>query len=142
MDLSEKLISIAENEQRAADANAQLEQILYGTDTGGKSYYDLFWDELQDSGNRKHYESVFRNWNCEEIIPKYPLTTSTANNMFSGNKSLKSCPPIVPTTDTIIYYNCFSNCKSLVEIDFDIRPSNLSTALASTFYGCFKLITI
>lgn len=111
-------------------------------EAGQKSEYDRFWDNIQQNGNRTHYESAFRNWECEEINPKYPLTTSTANGVFSSNKLLKSCPPIIPTTDTIIYYSCFNACNSLVEINFDIRPSNLSTALTATFNGCFSLTTI
>ena len=85
MDLSEKLISIAENEQKAADANAQLEQILYGSDTGGKSYYDFFWDTYQQNGERTNYSMAFSYFWYDAFKPKYDIKPTNASYMFYGN---------------------------------------------------------
>lgn len=91
--ISEKLIQIAENEPKVYEAgkadgvqeglaevehlNDELEQILYGTDTGGKSFYDEFWDAFQLNGERRYYSSVFANsstvWTPETFKPKYSI---------------------------------------------------------------------
>ena len=39
--------------------NTELEQILYGKDTGGRGFYDEFWDEFQANGTRTSYDEGF-----------------------------------------------------------------------------------
>lgn len=42
-------------------------------EAGQKSEYDRFWDEFQDYGNRRDYDSAFINWNDETFKPKYDI---------------------------------------------------------------------
>jgi hypothetical protein len=104
---SEKLIQIAENEPKVYEAgkadgveqgfeqglsevshlNDELEQILYGTDTGGKSFYDEFWDSVQQNGERRNYAYAFSNsgkpWNSQTFKPKYDIICEeSADNCF------------------------------------------------------------
>ena len=63
--------------------NVELEQTLYGTDTGGKSYYDLFWDSYQNS-NRTDYRKAFGNegWTKETFNPKYDIRPTNSEQLF------------------------------------------------------------
>jgi len=64
--------------------NAELEQTIYGTDTGGKSYWDLFWDTYQKNGNRTDYRKAFGSlgWTKETFKPKYDIRPKSAESMF------------------------------------------------------------
>ena len=76
------------SEEGIAYLNDQLEQTLYSVDTGGKSYYDEFWDIFQENGKRTDYQNAFAGVGWTEIIfkPKYPFGTITnAYQMFRNN---------------------------------------------------------
>lgn len=67
--------------------NEQFENIISGTDTGGKSYYDAFWDAYQKNGKQTSYKSAFAGtcWTTELFKPKYdiiPNGTQTSYMMF------------------------------------------------------------
>lgn len=69
--------------------NNELEEVLRGADTGGKSYYDAFWDAYQDNGNRAYYGNAFAGagWNDETFKPKYDIKPITdASRILSGTK--------------------------------------------------------
>jgi hypothetical protein len=72
--------------------NTQLENTLNGTDTGGKSYYDEFWDNFQNYGQRDDYNSAFTQSSYEYIRPKHkiaPTEAGGANNTFLYARKLK-----------------------------------------------------
>lgn len=73
MNTAEKLTQIAEKEAHNIELNRQLEQILYSTDTGGKSYYDKFWDKFQLNGERWWYNYAFYYWDFDLFYPKYDI---------------------------------------------------------------------
>jgi hypothetical protein len=85
MSISDKLQTIAENLQIVNNLNEELEQTLYGTDTGGKSYYDEFWDLYQENGNRKDYTNCFSGvgWNNNTFKPKYDIVAKIPIRMFA-----------------------------------------------------------
>lgn len=60
-------------DQVIENANEELIKILSGTNTGGKNWYDTFWDAFQDYGNRKDYDQAFIMWNDEAFKPKYDI---------------------------------------------------------------------
>lgn len=76
MTIAEKIVKLDEEADKLIDLNNELEQTLYGTDTGGKSFYDAFWDAYQDNGNRLNYQYSFcaMGWNDNTFKPKYDLT--------------------------------------------------------------------
>lgn len=149
MDISEKLVTIAENEQKASDANARLEQILYGTDTGGKSYYDEFWDGYQENGNKTNYGHAFAgpSWNDKLFDPKYKVIQPTSSyRMFASTriKDLKSvCENRGITIDlsksTYVVY-LFTESYSLTSVP-EINLSNAS-GLQYVFQYCTALKSI
>ena len=87
MNIADKLITIAENEQLVANANAELEEALYSASEGGKSYYDLFWDSFQNYGRRTVYPNAFSysELTDDTFKPKYDLNVTDAYYMFFGN---------------------------------------------------------
>ena len=61
---------------------------LDGKAEGGDSYYDTFWDNSQDYGNRVNYNNTFNNqyWNDNNFKPKYDLKLTSAVGMFQNCK--------------------------------------------------------
>lgn len=69
--IAEKLVAVADNQQKVFDA-------------GAKAEYDRFWDELQQNGERTNYRYCFvgRRWNKETFRPKYSMQPKNAFYMF------------------------------------------------------------
>lgn len=67
--------------------NAELEQILYGKDTGGRGFYDEFWDEYQQNGTRTNYDEGFAGvgWTKKTFRPKYDIIPKEAYMAFRDN---------------------------------------------------------
>ena len=84
MTTAEKLSKVYEGVERTEELNAELEQTLYGTDTGGKSFYDEFWDAHQANGTRTNYANAFACWSADNIRPKYDMKPTTTYMMFRG----------------------------------------------------------
>lgn len=96
MNTSEKLIKTAQYAQETVELNNQLEQILYGTDTGGKSFYDEFWDNYQRNGSLSDYRYVFSGsgWSSKNFRPKYDIKPKLASSMFMMFDNLQSAEPL------------------------------------------------
>ncbi len=131
MSIANKLVTIAENEQKVYEAGKQAE-------------YDRFWDIYQENGNKKSWEFAFAGGGWDDAVynPKYPINvTGSASNMFSNSYRListkvpiilsgKNTPnvftwssalktiPSIKVTDTVIYNSWFTNCIVLEEINF------------------------
>ena len=74
MSISEKLTTIAENQEKVYEA-------------GKKTQYDEFWDNYQERGNRGDYLSAFagRGWDSDTFHPKYDIKpTTNAERMFQN----------------------------------------------------------
>ena len=85
MDIATKLTQIAEKEAENIELNNQLAEGLYGNEEV-KSYYDEFWDIVQDYGNRTNYAFAFSSdmWTQENFKPKYPIKmVGSAGNSFA-----------------------------------------------------------
>ena len=72
--------------EEIASINNELEQTLYSTDTGGKSFYDAFWDEYQSNGTRLTYTMAFAGigWTTKTFKPKYDIKPKNARYMFAN----------------------------------------------------------
>lgn len=68
MNITDKLITIAENEQKVYDAGYEK-----GKAEGGDSWYDTFWDNYQNNGNKKKYAYGFYSWNRDLFYPKHDI---------------------------------------------------------------------
>lgn len=134
MTTAERLLEIDKGVEKTKALNAELEQTLYGTDTGGKSFYDAFWDGFTHNGKRTSYYRPFAQWGHVYIRPKtkiVPLNTDCGHQTFNACSNLKkieanwidfSQKPR-GTKNTEGYYYTFYNCVSLEEIeDVGIQP--------------------
>lgn len=110
--------TIIDNSNKAVELNNELEQILYGTDTGGKSYYDEFWDVYQDNGKLRNYTAAFAGFGwatAETFKPKYDIIPVTPTQMFARGSF---------SGDLVAYLNNigitldFSQCTSFLEFSY------------------------
>lgn len=94
MTTAEKLVQIAQNEQKIYDKGFSDGKAQGG---GGDSYYDTFWDSYQENGKRTNYNYAFagRGWNNTTYNPKYKkLKPSYVTNMFSASAITDTLYPI------------------------------------------------
>lgn len=130
----------AEAYEEIEHLNNELEQTLYGTDTGGKSQYDIFWDNLQQNGTRSQYVYTFAytGWNDKIFNPKYPITPTSTNGIgyiFQWNQQI---------TDTKVPITAFGNCShAFYQTAFLKRIPKLifngATNVSNMFYKCNAL---
>lgn len=136
MSISEKLQTIAENEQRVYEAGK-----AYGETVGKKAQYDEFWDSYQQNGNRGDYTSAFYSlgWNEVTYNPKYPIVAAAGRNadsIFSWSRVVDT-KVTVDVSKCTITVNTFNNASYLVTI----RKFVVSeiTQYSSSFTGCRSL---
>ena len=128
--------------EEISDLNAELEQTLYGTDTGGKSFYDADWDSRQDNGALTRGICTFAGptWNDVTFVPKYDIIiVGDAYETFRGVKitdmvaALEKAGVILDfsraTTATATFHS--ANITRLGVLDF----SSVASGLSQTFYN-------
>ena len=74
MSIAEKLVTIAENQEKVYDAGKQAERIA-------------LWEAIQDGGKRTTYNNAFQGnyWTDENFTPLYPIIVKgIADDMFRG----------------------------------------------------------
>ena len=108
MSIAEKLVAVAENEQKVYDA-------------GKKAEYDNFWDNFQDYGERSGYQYAFAYsfWDENIFKPKYNLTAYDGSFMFYYNRSslniktaLENAGVVLDTSGATNVQNMFYRCGS------------------------------
>lgn len=142
MTTEEKLIKIAENEQKVYEKGC-----TYGTDklkTEIDNVYDIIeynggtpltdhrpqavldtaqshWNEFTENGARTNYDSAFRKWKSKYIYPKATIKPTSAEIMFYGNENIVELPDMdfSDVTDNSEDGGCkstFSQCRNLKKI--------------------------
>lgn len=122
MTIADKLVTIAEGVAKVDEYNKELEKVLSGQDTGGKGYYDEFWDEYQDYGNRTNYERAFAGagWNDKTFKPKYKVNiVGSAYMTFAGTSLTEITRETVDfsKTNSFNYTFYYQNRLEKVEVD-------------------------
>ena len=132
MSIAEKLVTVAENQQKIFDAGKDAE-------------CNTFWDLYQDYGNRTNYNSAFYNkvWTDDIYKPKYtfklvgsngyvfanakmsnilyPVDVTEATSttaLFAYNSLLETIPKIIVSENTT-YQTWFSYCPKLANVTFE-----------------------
>ena len=115
MSIAEKLVTIAENEQRVYDAGVQ---------AGRQAERSITWDSFQTKGNRTNYQSFFdssRGWDMYNFYPKYDIRPEgTASRMFfnwGGERHdyfdlaqrLEECGVVLDTSKATSLNNAFNS---------------------------------
>jgi hypothetical protein len=173
MALINKLSAIGEaiREKTGKEDLLTLEQMpeeIRGISGGGEdSYYDVFWDNFQENGNRTDYAHGFSGigWDDETFKPKYPIKVVSGESMFRKaqitelpaglvdwsyyNKSLYGSDMFLLCAKLKIIYdaidisnigrfnNMFSGCTALETVSFE--GSNAGANWSLTFNGCSSL---
>ena len=131
MSIEEKLVKVAENQQKVFDAGKQAE-------------YDRFWDIFQQNGNRTQYTQAFcyGGWTDEIFKPKYPIRIVSGNNLFAHNTLITNIDADIDLTlsNRSQYFALFSACTNLKRIrKIIVNETATYTASNGTFYNCIKL---
>ena len=136
MTTAEKLQKIDEGVEETIALNAELEQTLYGTDTGGKSHYDEFWDTTQIYGSREAYAYAFAHFNDALFFPKYNIvpTINATYLFYKSNISAERFREVLEKIkiDLTQLKNCsqaFSTLGDTKELPFDIDVSNATNTM-------------
>ena len=120
MTTAEKLSKVYVGVEKTEALNAELEQALYGTNEGVKSFYDEFWDAYQQNGQRGAWANAFYNigWDDISYNPKYPIKGGRGENCYA-----------------MFGYSAITDTK--VDIDMSMAGQT-----GSFFVSCFYLKTI
>jgi len=109
---------------------------------GGDSFYDVFWDNFQDYGERVSYDGAFQSgyWNQYSFRPKYPIKlVGNANNAFNklnyklGDTAYQDLLDIsdvsIDVTNATSCVSLFANAKIKgVTLIFSDKVTTLSSA--------------
>ncbi len=114
-------------------------------ESGQKSEYDMFWDTLQENGERRSYFYAFfssgLNWTDDIYNPKYPIvcgnsSTYDAYRIFGGNKKITDIKvPIILNGSQ--FYETFQNAEHTKRIP-SVTLNNVTTIIRP-FSGCYDL---
>lgn len=135
MSISEKLTTIAENEQKVYEA-------------GKKAEYDKFWDAFQDNGNRTNYTYIFYGggFDINNFYPKYDIKPEgdatrmfcaweKEEHKFSLAERLRECGVVLDTSKATNLCNAFSYTRFTEFPTIDL--SSLGTSGYQSYYSIF-----
>lgn len=139
MSIAEKLATIAENQQRVYEAGKAA--------GGGDAYYDTFWDNTQNYGNRESHSYAFAGagWNDNNFKPKYNMHVTNGQYMFRYT-AIEHLAEILSSQGVVIDFSAITNTDRMFadgalvhigECDF-----TNTTKIASTFANEKALQTI
>jgi len=144
--IAEKLVIIAENEQKVYDKGYQK-----GHNEGKQAEHDAFWDAFQTS-KRRNYTSMFQDasWSDKTFYPKYDITpVGSAPSLFrycaitNLEERLNECGVVLDTSNATSLNAAFGECYSLTTIPtIDLTKCTASGAANGVFSGCSVLKTI
>ena len=108
------------------ELNSSLEQTLYGTNTGGKSWYDEFWDSFQNEGKSKLYAYAFYGslWQDKMYEPKHPFVVNNGYGMFDSTYVTDTKKPITLIDSDVLTTNMFSSSKLVTIRSLTVNENN------------------
>lgn len=132
MSISDKLVVIAENEQKVFDA-------------GKKAEHDAFWDEYQRNGDRVGYKAAFSGqyWGDSCFQPKYDMRPTDASYMFEESHItdlagiLKECGVVLDLSNCTNVTQMFFWCKKITTIPIIDTTATTDDGTNGTFYYLF-----
>ena len=136
--IKDNLVTIAEKTQQVFDA-------------GKKSYYDMFWDDFQQNGNRRNYYYAFFSrweqgaWSDVTFRPKYDIicegtspTDIAGMGLFIGCAMTKIEKRIIVRNSKV--EGMFNGCKFLREVE-GLIVENVGS-FKNTFLQCNELVKL
>ena len=129
MSIAEKLVTIAENQEKVYEAGKADER-------------ETFWENFQQGGSRKAYNNAFSYWWDACYNPIYPIVPNNAANMYSSSQIVDTKVPIDFTaiTSSSNMNNVFAYSTRLTTINKIIVNEN--TTYTNWFPYCRQLQNI
>lgn len=120
-----------------AEMPAEIESIETG---GGDNYYDTFWDNYQDYGNRTDYQYAFSygGWNDKTFNPKYNMKVLNATSMFYTSQVTE----INKTLDLSECTNCGTMFAYSMVLTVKDMLVNENLDFSNAFRACYGLTTL
>lgn len=122
-----------------AGINAQFENIISGTDTGGKSFYDEFWDNAQ-AGLNESQQGIYsgRCWNNKTFRPTSDIILdgnaayAFINNGFDGDlvewcENLGIKLIIAPTNALSLFYSARATHLPALDLSKVVSAANVAS---------------
>ncbi len=139
MSITDKLQTIAENEQRVYNA---------GILNGREKEYNSFWDMYQLNGSRTIYRYAFSEWDDTQYKPKYKVQPTYAEHMFRKSSLIGTI-----YTDELDFSKCRNMCGCFAESKklhylkiIDARNTTVknggSDGMYRIFHNCYNLASI
>lgn len=125
MSIADKLLTVAQNQQKVYDAGFAAGQTSGGFEAGKQAEYDRFWNAFQDNGNRTNYQRAFGSlcWVDDAYDPKYPFhipvtSSGEATGMYANSRITDTKVPIVLSSELTapVYTQMFYYASNLVTI--------------------------
>ena len=147
MSIAEKLTTIAENQQKVYDAGYTAGQAAGG---GGDSYYDEFWDSVQQNGSRTGYVYGFagESWTDDTFKPKYNIEVSQVNYMFYYSKitdlqaALERAGVVLDLSNLSVSFMIRPFDSSQITRVGEVNLAHVTGAINTFFANATKLVTI
>lgn len=134
MSIADRLIAIAENQQKVYDAGYNKGK----SEGGGDNWYDTFWDSYQRNGTRKDYQQAFRGvgWRGTTFKPKYNMTVTSGNYFLYATGIAADPIDLIALEESGLIID-FSKCTSGLEAAFSQSNSikTVGTVDLSSFKG-------
>ena len=139
MSIADRLVAVAENQQKVYDAGYEKGK----SEGGGDNWYDAFWDAYQQNGERKNYMQAFRGvgWRGTTFKPKHNMTV-TNGNYFLYAAGVKTDPIDLIALEESGLIIDFSQCTTQMEAAFSQAPSlvTVGTVDLSSFKGTLNSV--
>lgn len=143
MSIADKLTTIADNMQKVYEA---------GKAQGADNWYDTFWDEFQQSGNRTNYSKAFcsgtaadggKSWTNVIFKPKYSMVDIVGYEIFDYSRIEGSLSEILADLGISLTFSGYqsSGFQSTQFTEVDYINSNMTT-MARVFKDSTKLRTL
>lgn len=171
MSIADKLVTIAENQQRVYGAgkeqgyqngydngmsegwqvghtvgydSGKADGITEGIEQGKTQEYWRFWNIHQQEGNRRNYPSGFAGscWTDETYNPPYPIIiNSSASSLFNSNSQITTTKVPITIDSTVNNTAVFNGCTRLKTI-VSLKVTERVIGYTSWFNGDTALTNI
>lgn len=149
MTTTEKLNQVVENERKALELNKKLENALYGTEFGGKSHYDTFWDSAKDKYGEISgflmYAFAGAMWSDTTFNPPCNIKPTYGAYLFAQSK-ITDLKGILERNNVALDVSTATNVSGIIEgsaiTRLPIIDTRNITALTNFLYNGSQLVSV
>lgn len=144
MSIADKMLQLKQDIDDAYQAGYD-KGVSEGGGNSGDSWYDTFWDAIQQNGDRRDYQYAFTGtmgWTDEIFKPKYKFINTTGvygfSYMFQKHKGITKVTKDMFDLDNSIsgYYAVYMfDSAEIKEVEYDLRKASSVQRLFQNFKG-------